>query len=237
MTGWLRRYTADPAHGPLPLLLLLLTFVTGVVDAVSILALGRVFVANMTGNIVFLAFAVVGAPGFALAASLFAVAGFLIGAGAGGALANRLGGHRGRLTQAVAAGEFVLFAIAAVLLATVGSGGTSRNVVAGLLAIAMGAQNAVVRKLAVPDLTTTVLTMTLTGIAADARTSGPAVVVRRLLAVVVMFAGGVVGALIVLHAKPSIAIIVATVLALVVAGYATLASRHAQPWHQLKEHP
>src|SRR6185437_8339890 len=58
-----RSLFADPALGPLRGLLLTLTVVTGVVDAVSILALGRVFVANMTGNVVFAAFALVGAPG------------------------------------------------------------------------------------------------------------------------------------------------------------------------------
>jgi hypothetical protein len=36
--------------------LLTLTAVTGLVDAVSYLRLGRVFVANMTGNVVFLGF-------------------------------------------------------------------------------------------------------------------------------------------------------------------------------------
>ena len=36
--------------------LLLLTFATGIVDAISVLALGHVFVANMTGNIIFLGF-------------------------------------------------------------------------------------------------------------------------------------------------------------------------------------
>jgi hypothetical protein len=57
-----RPLPADPGHGPLPLLLLALTVVTGLVDAVSILRLGRVFVANMTGNVVFTGFAVTGAP-------------------------------------------------------------------------------------------------------------------------------------------------------------------------------
>lgn len=51
-------------HGPLPALLLGLTAVTGVVDAISILALGRVFVANMTGNIVFIGLAIAHAPAF-----------------------------------------------------------------------------------------------------------------------------------------------------------------------------
>jgi len=49
--GLLGNWFNHPVHGPLPALLLLLTVATGVVDAVSILALGRVFIANMTGNV------------------------------------------------------------------------------------------------------------------------------------------------------------------------------------------
>ena len=63
--------------GRLPPMLLALTAVTGLVDAVSILALGRVLVANMTGNMVFVGFALAGAAGFSLAASLFRTAGSL----------------------------------------------------------------------------------------------------------------------------------------------------------------
>ena len=85
----LARLTADPAHGPLPALMLVLTVLTGVVDAVSILSLGRVFVANMTGNVVFIGFAVAGASGFSLAASISALAGFLAGAAMGGAAVSR----------------------------------------------------------------------------------------------------------------------------------------------------
>src|SRR6201997_5647151 len=95
--GFARSLFADPGYGPLYGVLLTLTVVTGVVDAVSILALGRVFVANMTGNVVFAAFAVVGAPGFSLSASLFALAGFLAGAYVGGVLISRLGRERGLL--------------------------------------------------------------------------------------------------------------------------------------------
>src|SRR6201989_430250 len=94
---------ADEQHGPLPALLLVLTVLTGVVDAVSILSLGRVFVANMTGNVVFVGFALAGASGFSLSASLSALGGFLVGAAAGGALSERLGAHRGHLV-AIAAG-------------------------------------------------------------------------------------------------------------------------------------
>src|SRR5579872_6078853 len=87
---------ADERHGPLPALLLALTVVTGLVDAVSILSLGRVFVANMTGNVVFLGFALAGAPGFSLGASLSALAGFLVGAFGGGVAIERFGASRGR---------------------------------------------------------------------------------------------------------------------------------------------
>ncbi|HEY8808806.1 MAG TPA: DUF1275 family protein, partial [Solirubrobacterales bacterium] len=66
------------------MLLILLTMVTGVVDAVSYVALGHVFVANMTGNVVFLGFALAGAPGLSAPASIAALGAFLLGAIAGG---------------------------------------------------------------------------------------------------------------------------------------------------------
>jgi hypothetical protein len=71
-------------HGPLPPLLVGLTVVTGLVDAFSYLVLGHVFVANMTGNVVFLGFALVGAPGFSIAASVAALMSFWLGALVGG---------------------------------------------------------------------------------------------------------------------------------------------------------
>src|SRR3954463_7366645 len=104
----LRRLVADPVHGPLPALMLVLTVLTGVVDAVSILSLGRVFVANMTGNVVFIGFALAGASGFSLSASLAALGGFLAGAAAGGIAVERLGGHRGRLVVVVTGAELAL---------------------------------------------------------------------------------------------------------------------------------
>ena len=112
--------TGGKAQGPLPPLLLVLTVVTGVVDAVSILRLGRVFVANMTGNVVFTGFALVGAPGFSLSASLAALAGFLAGALLGGSLTSRLGHDRGLLLRAGAAAELVLVAGALALATTTG---------------------------------------------------------------------------------------------------------------------
>src|ERR1022692_4290835 len=84
------RDTVAPARGSkdgrLPPLLVALTAVTGLVDAFSYLVLGHVFVANMTGNVVFLAFALAGAKGFSLAASALALGAFVLGAMGSGRL-------------------------------------------------------------------------------------------------------------------------------------------------------
>ena len=108
----------------------------------------------------------------------------------------------------------------------------TRDGIAALLALAIEIQNAVARRLAVPDLTTTVLTMTLTGIAADVRAKdhGRAGLSRRILAVVAMFAGAVGGALLVLDVGTAPALGAAVgLLALVTAG-AALAVRRPGPW-------
>src|SRR3974390_2779455 len=112
---------ADPRHGPLPALLLILTVVTGLVDAVSILSLGRVFVANMTGNVVFVAFALAGAPGFSLSASLFALLGFLVGAVIGGPFEAKLKAHRGRLLFVGTTFELTCVTIGLVVVAASGT--------------------------------------------------------------------------------------------------------------------
>src|SRR5260370_38125861 len=101
-------------HGPLPPLLVAMTLVTGLVDAFSYLVLGHVFVANMTGNVVFLAFSLAGAPGFSILASLVALGSFVLGSFGGGLLGSRLGQHRGRLLSAAAALQALLLCAAAV---------------------------------------------------------------------------------------------------------------------------
>ena len=147
---------------------------TGLVDAASYLKLGHVFVANMTGNVVFLGFAIAGAGGLSIGASLFAIAAFLAGSVAGGRLGARMGGDRGALLAAATSMQAVAVAVAAALAAAVGDhpGRPARDGLIVLLAVAMGLQNAVARRLAVPDLTTTVLTLTLTGIGADSSLGG-----------------------------------------------------------------
>jgi uncharacterized membrane protein YoaK (UPF0700 family) len=227
-------YIADPKHGPLPALLLVLTIVTGLVDAASILALGRVFVANMTGNVVFIGFALAGAPGFSLAGSVSALIGFTIGALGGGAVIDRMAVHRGRLLRDTAAVESIMVAVAAIVAAaTAPMGQTGRVGVAFLLAVALGVQNTSVRRLAVPDLTTTVLTMTITGIAADIRRSSYTVAMRRALSVVCMFAGAIVGAVLILHVNVQTPLAIAGGLVAVVAVAAAVASRRPAVWHDI----
>ena len=196
-------------HGPLPPVLISMTLVTGLVDAFSYLVLGHVFVANMTGNVVFLGFALAGAPGFSVTASLAAVAAFALGALLGGKLGSRHRDHRGRLHSSAAALQ-ALFLAASVILAiasgTASSGAMTAGYRYGLIAalgICMGIQNAAARKIAVPDLTTTVLTLTITGIAADSALAGGSgsKAGRRLLAVATMLVGAIVGAVLVRHAQ------------------------------------
>jgi len=218
-----------PQHGPLPAILLLLTFGTGLVDALSILGLGRVFVANMTGNVVFVGFALVGAPGFSLAGSLVALAAFLVGAWGGGLLVARSARHRGRLLRNALLVQTVLFLVALVLWGVLAGTGAELAVLA-VAALALGVQNSVVRRLAVPDMTTTVLTMTLTGIGADLRRGDVATAVRRLVAVAAMLAGAVVGAVVVLHAGVGAALVAVTALTAVALLAAALAARGEPAW-------
>jgi uncharacterized membrane protein YoaK (UPF0700 family) len=185
----------------------------------------------MTGNVVFIGFGLVGAPGFSLAASLVALAAFLVGAGGSGVVVKRFAADRGRLLLVAASVEAVLLAAAAGILAgsSESYSASVRDIVVAASALALGLQNAVVRRLAVPDFTTTVLTMTLTGIAADLRggRGNLPVVVRRVSSVLAMLVGAVIGAELVLHQHSAIALFVACALVAATAA-ATLALSTAQ---------
>jgi uncharacterized membrane protein YoaK (UPF0700 family) len=213
---------------------MVMTVTTGLVDAVSILSLGRVFVANMTGNVVFVGFALAGARGFSLAASLFALAGFLLGALGGGWALRKLRLNRALLLRDAVTVEFVLVVVALVVALGARSpiAAADADVIAACLAIALGLQNSVVRRLAVPDLTTTVLTMTLTGIAADVSKQSRSVVGRRILAVAAMLAGAVGGALLVLRVNPPAALGLAAGLLAVVLLAITIAAMSTAGWQR-----
>jgi uncharacterized membrane protein YoaK (UPF0700 family) len=221
-------------HGPLPPLLVSLTLVTGLVDAFSYLVLGHVFVANMTGNVVFLGFALAGVPGFSITASVLAIAAFTAGALLGGRLGARYREHRARLHSTAAAAQAV-FVAAAVVLACLSGGAPAtgyRYALIALLGLAMGIQNASARTLAVPDLTTTVLTLTITGIAADsALAGGPGSKAgRRLVSIAAMLAGAVIGAVLIRHTQAFIPLAIALATIITGAAVSHLAGRLDAPW-------
>src|SRR5712672_4476248 len=187
----------------LPLLLHLFTAVTGLVDAVSYIGLGHIFTANMTGNIVLLGFAFAGVPGLSALRSLTALAAFLVGAVIGGRLATKsapLSSNRWRMTAFGCEAAFLLGATLASIV-SVPSDSTRLYAVIVLTALAMGLRNATVRKIAQSDLTTTVLTLTITGLGSDSSLAGGSDPrwQRRVMSILLMFAGAAVGALLLRH--------------------------------------
>jgi uncharacterized membrane protein YoaK (UPF0700 family) len=188
-------------NGYLPFALLTLTFVTGVVDAISFLGLGRIFTANMTGNIVLLGFAVAGVPGLSFTRSLTSLLAFLFGAALGGRFGVAMAAARRSwlLTVGLIEGG-LLFAAAFISIGfDIATSSPSNHLYAVIVltGVAMGLRNSTVRRLAIPDLTTTVLTLTLTGLAAESSFGGgnnPRFR-RRVVSVFLMFLGAAIGAL------------------------------------------
>jgi uncharacterized membrane protein YoaK (UPF0700 family) len=163
---------------------------------------------------VFLGFALAGAKGLSATASLVALASFIAGALLGGRIGALAAGHRGHVLRAASAAQLVLLALSATK--PLGEGARYALVVA--MALAMGVQNAAAQRLAVPELTTTVLTRTLTGLASEATIAGGqgAKVGRRVLAVAAMLLGALAGGLLVLRVSIAAALGVACALVLAV---------------------
>jgi uncharacterized membrane protein YoaK (UPF0700 family) len=221
-------------HGPLAKLLLLMTIVSGCVDAFSYLVLGHVFVANMTGNILFLGFALAGVRGLSVSASLVALGSFVVGATLGGRLVLLTKSHRGWLLASSSGiqGVFVAVALTFAALAATPVDVHTRYTIIVILALSMGLQNAVARKLAVPDVTTTVLTMTITGIGADSRLAGGSgsMAPRRLVSIVTLLVGAFVGALLVVHTSIFYPLVVVLGLVVMVALWSARAGSSNPQW-------
>ncbi len=205
-------------HGKLLLGTLIgLTVISGLVDAVSYLGLGHVFTANMTGNVVLLGFSAAGASGFSAAACLTSLGSFLLGAATAGRAARRLTSRRQLLAVAMSIEAVATAAAAAVAFGVAHvSQGWPRYTIIAVLAFGMGVRNSTIRRLAVPDLTTTVLTMTLTGLAADSTLGGGTnpQALRRVAAVLAMLAGAFAGASAFLHAGAGITLLIGAVVVL-----------------------
>ena len=206
----------DSIRHPLTRALLVLTFATGVIDAASFLGLGNVFTANMTGNVVLLGFGIAGSPGLPLLAPLVSLASFLAGSVVGGRMVNRAPARRGHLSRSMQVEIGMLAAVTLwSLLVNVEPGHVSAGIAIAMLAFALGVRNATVRRAKVADLSTTVLTMTLTALAADSPLAGGdgRGSWRRGGAVVAMLLGAIAGALLV-KAHLTAALALALVLAI-----------------------
>lgn len=184
-----------------PRVLMGMTAVTGLIDAISFLSLGSVFTANMTGNILILAFAAARTSGLWVARSSTALVAFGIGAILGGRIMARASADS-RFRFAVQAFLLEVLLLLAATFCSIGYRGDLLEhsmqplVLIALTGLAMGARNAAVRKLAIPDMTTTVLTLTVTGIAADsslAKGNNPRLA-RRVGSVLAIFLGAAIGA-------------------------------------------
>lgn len=193
-------------------LMLVLTFVTGSVDAVGYLALDRVFTGNMTGNVVILAMAVARADGLPVTGPLVALLTFTLGAiVAGRVLRRREKGWTTPITALLATGSVVLAAVA-VLVGVAGHRSGVQVIAAALIAAAMGVQAAAARKVAVTDMTTVVVTSTLTSWASETLHAGQRRWWnRRTGALLTLFAGAAAGALL-LRLTPVVPLALAAVL-------------------------
>jgi uncharacterized membrane protein YoaK (UPF0700 family) len=225
MTGgsrfaWISALGGEP-H-PLQLVLVVLTFVTGLIDAVTYLAFGHVFAANMTGNIIVLGFALVGAGQISATASVVSLCAFIGGAMASARLARALQCTRDRWVLTMLVSETGLLIVAAALTLAQRVPGVD-FVVVGLLAVAMGMRIVTVRRLGVSDISTTVLTSTLAELAADALLLGAPFRkgTVRLAAVLAMLVGAAAGATLLGGGPTLVLALAASLLLLVTIGYIT----------------
>lgn len=229
----LRSVFVDERDGPLPALLFALTVLAGAVDAISILRLGHVFVATMTGNLVFIGLGAAGAKGFAVGTCAIAVGGFVIGVLFGRRACQTAARHRGRALRNVLGVKLSLAGaiLVIVILSTPGYPVGARDALVVLLAMSMGAQLAAIRYLKVPDLLTVVLTMTITGALTEHSTglSDPKLI-RRGMTLIAFAVGALSSALLVLNVGLGAALGFGFAIIVAVAIAAHLVSRTEAAW-------
>lgn len=225
-----------PAAVPTPLMTLL-TVSTGVVEAVSYLALGPVFTAVQTGNVLFLSFALAGQPGLPPAVSAVSLFAFTVGAALGARLESGTEERRHRWFLVALFAEALLIAAAALAgwgLGDARGAPTARHltVVAGL-AVAMGVRNVTILRAHVPDMSTTIITRVLAALIAGSSLGhdpafgyGKGTWARRALSVLGMFAGGLLGAALLAAGLP-LAVVILVAAALVLATALAYALRRA----------
>jgi uncharacterized membrane protein YoaK (UPF0700 family) len=213
-------------------LMLVLTFSTGVVDAIGYLGLDKVFTANMTGNVVILAMGLTGQAGLPIVGPVVALAGFVVGAAAAGRFLRGVpkGWHRRDTWVLSFVAALLLIALVPTAFATSTPADPAIGLpVTALLAVAMGMQAGAARHIAVLDVTTVVITSTLAALAFDSRfgRSTGQTWFRRLAAVVLLALGALSGAALLLIAF-WLGLALAALLLVVVAVLGTVGGRTAE---------
>jgi uncharacterized membrane protein YoaK (UPF0700 family) len=207
-------------------LLVALTFSSGAVDAISVVALGKVFTAFMTGNLVFLAIGATDAGGPDVASVAVSLLAFSFGV----VIARWIIGDVGERSvwppavsevlglAAVAQSVFLL-----VWIVTSGTpAGRETYVLLGLSALAMGLQSGAVRTLGIPGVFTTAATATVIGLMSDVAPHAGATDKARLAAVLGgLLTGAAAGGLLLTNLRTSAAALPLAVTLLVIAGAAT----------------
>lgn len=178
--------------------LLLMTASTGAIDAVSYLALDRVFTGNMTGNVLFLGFGLVGVGNVPFVNNAIALLGFVVGSIVSGRLIGRKQPQGLPLSSrlVLGGGALVIIGLATFWLIVGTLAHPALLVVTALLAVVMGAQVSAVKPVGNSDVTTIVVTNTLANLARDSRLAGGhgEKWIPRFLAIVAMGAGAAIGA-------------------------------------------
>ncbi|GII96821.1 YoaK family protein [Sinosporangium siamense] len=222
--GFVRRHVT-----PLGLMLAL-TFATGVVDAVGYLRLDQVFAGNMTGNVVILGMALTGVTGLPVLGPVMALVFFLAGAAVAGRVLRTAAPGWSRRCTGLLGGVGLVLAATALCLALTGVGAPAvRASMASSLALAMGVQAATARHLAVKDVTTVVVTSTLTGLAADSRLGAARGqgALRRGAVVALITIGAVTGAAL-CQLNEGLAVVAAALVVLAVTGLGHASARSAE---------
>lgn len=224
---------AAAPYGPVPPMLLALTVVSGLVDAFSYLQFYRVFLANITGNVIFLGFAVGGARGFVWWTSSLAIIAFILGAYGAGRLRFAQGTHFARQILIASCIEIGLIGVATAIAA--GWPGHSDPMIAVLIVpigAAMGLQNATARSIAIPGLNTTVLTLSLSDMAAESTRAGGrgSHAGRRTVALLAMALGAAIGAVLVTRTRPVYCLVACLVVLIVVAVAAARRRSTTERW-------
>lgn len=178
--------------------LLLLTFATGLADSISILVLGHVFVANMTGNVIFLGFWLAPRTSIDMTAVVVALPTFVCTTILSGRIARHFAERTRDWITTVLATEITLLVTLAIL------GGTgalpyhsnTKLIVIGILAVTFGLQHSSARQFGIQELSTTVLTSTIVSLGLDSRLAGGSGdrQALRIAVVVIMCAGAFLGA-------------------------------------------